>query len=89
MLSAFYMCTIVEYWWLFFYFYAIQFPMGIGLVYYVPIVCCWEWFPEKRGLVTGIITAGFGFGALIFGFISTAIINPEGYKPSLPLDGST
>jgi MFS family permease len=71
------MCTIVTSWWAFVYFYALQFPMGIGLVYYTPIVCCWEWFPEKKGLVTGIIVAGFGFGAFFFGFISTAILNPD------------
>jgi OFA family oxalate/formate antiporter-like MFS transporter len=87
MLSAIFMCTIVTKWWLFVYFYALQFPMGIGLVYYTPIVCCWEWFPEKRGLVTGIIVAGFGFGAFIFGFISSAIINPDGLKVSIPFGG--
>ena len=39
-------------------------------------MCGWEWFPNNKGFVSGIIVAGFGFGAFIFGFISTFIVNP-------------
>jgi len=60
--------------WLFFYFYAIQFPLGVGLVYYLSIQCCWEWFPERKGFVTGIIMAGYPLGTLIFGFISKELL---------------
>ena len=69
MLGSIYICTFIKNWYLFLMFYGIGFPTGIGLVYYTPIVCCWEWFPEKKGLMTGIIVAGFGFGSFIFGFV--------------------
>ena len=88
MLGSIYICTFIQNWYLFLIFYGIGFPIGIGLVYYTPIVCCWEWFPEKKGLMTGIIVAGFGFGSFIFGFVSTAIINPEDAKKVVPQDGS-
>jgi len=39
---------------------------GIGLVYVVPIAVCMKWFPDKKGLITGIAVAGFGFGATIW-----------------------
>ncbi|MBN1444086.1 MAG: OFA family MFS transporter [Planctomycetes bacterium] len=37
---------------------------GIGLAYVVPIAVAMKWFPDKKGLVTGLAVAGFGFGAL-------------------------
>ena len=58
-------------------FYSVLYPAGIGMVYYVPIVCCWEWFPNRKGLITGLIVGGYGFGAFIFGYITKAIANPE------------
>ena len=74
-------------WWLFIYFYAVQFPLGIGLVYFTPIICSWEWFPDNKGLVGGLILSGYGFGAFVFGFISTAIVNPDDEAVELPGDG--
>ena len=62
------------------FFYCVGFPIGIGMTYWTPIMCGWEWFPNNKGLVSGLIVAGFGFGAFFFGFISTAIINPNDEK---------
>jgi MFS transporter, OFA family, oxalate/formate antiporter len=39
---------------------------GIGLAYVCPIAVGIRWFPDKKGLITGIAVAGFGFGALIW-----------------------
>ncbi|NMB75250.1 MAG: OFA family MFS transporter [Myxococcales bacterium] len=39
---------------------------GIGLAYVCPIATCVKWFPDKKGLITGLAVAGFGFGALIW-----------------------
>ena len=47
----------------------------------VPIHHAWLYFPQHGGLISGIILAGYGFGALIFDNVSTAIVNPGGkYK---------
>ncbi|MBW2599493.1 MAG: MFS transporter, partial [Deltaproteobacteria bacterium] len=35
---------------------------GIGLAYVVPIAVGVKWFPDKKGMVTGLAVAGFGFG---------------------------
>jgi len=58
---------------------------GIGLAYVVPIAVGVKWFPDKKGLVSGLAVAGFGFGALlwilmarppsVFGF--NGLIQPE------------
>ena len=39
---------------------------GIGLGYVVPIKVGIAWFPDKKGLVSGLAVAGFGFGATIW-----------------------
>jgi len=39
---------------------------GIGLTYVVPISVCVKWFPDKKGMITGLAVAGFGFGATIW-----------------------
>jgi OFA family oxalate/formate antiporter-like MFS transporter len=39
---------------------------GIGLAYVCPIAVGMKWFPDKKGLITGLAVAGFGFGALIW-----------------------
>lgn len=39
---------------------------GIGLTYVCPIAVGMKWFPDKKGLITGLSVAGFGFGALIW-----------------------
>ena len=62
------------------------FPMGIGLCYWTPIICGWEWFPENKGLVTGIIVGGFGLGAFIFGLITSAVANPDNLE-RVEIDG--
>jgi OFA family oxalate/formate antiporter-like MFS transporter len=39
---------------------------GIGLAYVCPIAALVKWFPDKKGMITGLAVAGFGFGALLW-----------------------
>jgi MFS transporter, OFA family, oxalate/formate antiporter len=39
---------------------------GIGLAYVVPIAVGMKWFPDKKGMITGLAVAGFGFGATLW-----------------------
>jgi OFA family oxalate/formate antiporter-like MFS transporter len=43
---------------------------GIGLAYVCPIAVGMKWFPDKKGLITGLAVAGFGFGALIWIYLA-------------------
>lgn len=36
---------------------------GIGLGYVTPVATAAKWFPDRKGLVTGIVIMGFGLGA--------------------------
>ena len=50
-------------WWLYLT-YGVIGGIGLGLGYIVPITVLVKWFPDRRGLITGIAVAGFGVGAL-------------------------
>ncbi|MCD4734750.1 MAG: OFA family MFS transporter [Bacteroidales bacterium] len=39
---------------------------GIGIAYVVPIAVGMRWFPDKKGMITGLAVAGFGFGATLW-----------------------
>lgn len=39
---------------------------GIGMAYVVPIAVGMKWFPDKKGLISGLAVSGFGFGATIW-----------------------
>lgn len=39
---------------------------GIGFAYVCPIAALIKWFPNAKGLVSGLAVAGFGFGAYLF-----------------------
>ncbi len=39
---------------------------GIGLAYVCPVAACVKWFPDMRGLITGLAVAGFGGGGYLF-----------------------
>ncbi len=51
---------------------------GIGLGYVCPIAACVKWFPDKRGLVSGLAVAGFGAGAWIFAKLASSFIASAG-----------
>jgi len=47
---------------------------GIGLAYVCPIAALVKWFPDRKGLISGIAVAGFGAGALIFATLGNAVM---------------
>ncbi|TNN20922.1 Oxalate:formate antiporter isoform 3 [Schistosoma japonicum] len=60
--------------------YSLTMGIGMGFAYSVVFAIATTWFPEKRGLIVGIIVSGFGLGALVFSPIQTALINPTNIK---------
>ena len=48
--------------------------IGLGLGYIVPVATLVKWFPDKRGMITGLAVAGFGAGALITATIASRLI---------------
>lgn len=63
--------------WLYFS-YGVLGGIGLGLGYIVPVATLVKWFPDKRGMITGIAVAGFGAGALITAPMATRLIASVG-----------
>lgn len=71
----------------FVFFYGAMFGFGVGIAYLCPIIAGWEYFPAKKGLVSGLVVGGFGFGSFAFSFISMSIANPDNEVPTLKVEG--
>jgi OFA family oxalate/formate antiporter-like MFS transporter len=50
----------------------------MGTTYTTIIACCQKWFPDKRGLITGMIVSALGFGGLIFTPVARMLIDTRG-----------
>jgi MFS family permease len=46
---------------------------GNGMAYITPVATVTKWFPDKRGLASGMVVMGFGLGAFLYGFVLKAI----------------
>jgi len=56
--------------------------LGLGLGYIVPVATLVKWFPDRRGLITGIAVGGFGAGALITAPVASRLIQIVGVLPT-------
>ena len=61
-----------EYWW-FYLTYGVIGGLGLGMAYITPVAVVTKWFPDKRGLASGMVVMGFGLGAFFYGFILKAL----------------
>ena len=52
--------------------------IGLGLGYIVPVAVLVKWFPDRRGVITGIAVGGFGAGALITAPVAARLIQSVG-----------
>ncbi len=66
-------------WWLILTF-SVMGGIGIGAAYVCPIATCVKWFPDKKGLTTGLAVAGFGAGAFFFAPLAKGLISGVHYE---------
>ena len=57
--------------------------IGIGMGYVTPVATVAKWFPDKKGLATGIVVMGFGVGALLLskGLAPVLVVQAAGDLP--------
>jgi OFA family oxalate/formate antiporter-like MFS transporter len=75
-------------WWLYLT-YGVIGGIGLGFAYIVPISVLVKWFPDKRGLMTGVAVGGFGAGALITAPVATRLIQSVGVLQTFAYLGIT
>ena len=64
-------------WWLYLS-YGLIGGIGLGFGYIVPVAVLIKWFPDRRGLITGIAVGGFGAGALLTAPAASYLIQKVG-----------
>src|SRR5215210_4802369 len=67
--------------------YGVLAGIGIVLGYIVPIATLIKWFPDKRGVITGIAVAGFGAGAVLTAPVAKSRIGSVGVFETLAILG--
>ena len=60
---------------------------GTGIIYVGIIGLMVRWFPDRRGLATGLAAAGYGFGAFFTSFPIDSMIKSSGYAHTLVVWG--
>jgi len=77
------LATYLESIWLFFFFFGVVSGVGLGLGYIAPVSTLVKWFPDRRGLATGLAIMGFGFGGLVCAHLID-VFNPAEDEVVLP-----
>jgi OFA family oxalate/formate antiporter-like MFS transporter len=49
-----------------------------GIAYITTLSNCIKWFPEKKGLISGISVGAYGTGSLVFKYINASLISSKG-----------
>ena len=63
--------------------------IGLGIGYITPVSSLIKWFPDRRGLATGLAIMGFGFAALISSPLIVYLISTVGIANTFFIMGST
>ena len=61
---------------------------GNGFGYATPMPVASKWFPDKRGLVVGLMVGGYGAGSAIIGPVASSLIQSMGWRPTFRLLGA-
>lgn len=57
---------------------------GIGLAYVPPVATVAKWFPDKKGLATGMVIMGFGLGAMVMSKLVAPLLL-DAFEHSFPI----
>lgn len=67
--------------------YGVLSGLGLGIGYIAPVSTLVKWFPDKRGLATGMAVLGFGTGALITAPVAASLIESVGINSTFYILG--
>jgi MFS family permease len=62
--------------------------MGCGLGYIAPVSTLVKWFPDRRGMATGMAIMGFGGGAFLAGYLNVYFMNLLGVAKTIAALGA-
>ncbi len=73
--------------WALYFTYGVLGGFGTGIIYVGIVGLMVRWFPDRRGLATGLAAAGYGFGAIFTSFPIDSMIKSSGYAHTLVVWG--
>jgi MFS family permease len=62
--------------------------IGCGLGYISPVSTLVKWFPDRRGMATGMAIMGFGGGAFVAGYLNAYLMNLVGVATTVIVLGA-
>ena len=62
--------------------------IGCGLGYISPVSTLVKWFPDRRGMATGMAIMGFGGGAFVAGYLNVFLMNLVGVASTVMMLGA-
>ncbi|QKF82318.1 OFA family MFS transporter [Halarcobacter ebronensis] len=74
---------------LLYFFYGVLGGCGLGIGYISPVSTLVKWFPDKRGMATGLAIMGFGFASAIWGPTIKILIEAVGIANTFFILGAT
>ncbi|RYG73984.1 MFS transporter [Lentibacillus lipolyticus] len=83
------LATAFESLFLMYFFYGIIGGIGLGIGYIAPVSTLVKWFPDHRGLATGLAIMGFGFASLISGPAGEALVSSVGISNAFYILGAS
>ena len=69
-------------------FFGVMVGIGNGFGYATPTPVGSKWFPDKRGLVVGLMVGGYGAGSAILGPLATRLITVAGWRATFQTLGA-
>jgi len=80
--AGFILCALVPHQWAFQLFYGLG-GVGCGVLYGVSIATAIKWFPDRRGLASGLVALGFGAGTAVFNHVIVRLLAAYGLNTTL------
>lgn len=62
-------------------FYGVFFGFFVGIAYMAPFKNTYAYYPNKKGLCSGVCMMGYGIGAFVYNQIFLHLTNPENKSP--------
>ena len=81
MSSGLYICSYIKGFALFIFMYSVVIGMSFGLLYMPGLKNAWQYFPSKKGFISGLVLSCYSVGAILWTLITKAVANPRNEKP--------
>ncbi len=81
LVSPLIICSYTTNFTLFVFTYSVMIGLAFGLLYMPSLKNSWQYFPNKKGLISGIILSCYSVGAIAWTLITKSVANPTNEKP--------